>query len=428
MSAAQQFQVAIVGGGIVGSTLALALSRQGIKTVLLEKKATVLYTAGQSYGLRVSAISLASEYLFRNLRIWDEIIAVRVSPYKQMHVWDACGTGVLHFDSTELQQQQLGYIVENDLLQSVLLKHLQQQKACTLINPADIQAINFGTRNVVLKLKQQHDITAQLIVGADGAESKVRELAAIGIESRRYRQCGLVCVIKTAQSHQNTAWQRFLPGGPLALLPLKDAHCSIVWSLPDAEAERLLNLDEQAFCNELTEASESCLGDVLSCGPRALFPLHYQQAKNYVKARLALIGDAAHVVHPLAGQGVNLGLLDAAELGQLLFKKNSHNTDMGSLKLLRRYERSRRSENVIMGLAFDLLNHLYGSEMETVKRARNLGMQAVNRSSWLKRFFMQRATGLEQALHMHHQADNTTLLTPPEFQGNTLLNNRTGET
>jgi ubiquinone biosynthesis UbiH/UbiF/VisC/COQ6 family hydroxylase len=418
MRAAQQFQVAIIGGGIVGSALALVLSRAGIETALLEKNTPPKFKSGQDYGLRVSAVSLASEYLLRNLDAWHEIAAARVSPYREMHVWDADGTATLHFDCAELQQPYLGHIIENDLLQSVLHDQIHKQPTCRVLSPVDLQDIKSGARSVVLKLNGQPDISAQLLVGADGADSIVRRSAGIDVEYRQYGQSGLVCVIKTTQSHQNTAWQRFMQGGPLALLPLKDDYCSIVWSQPDTEAKRLLNLDEKSFCTEISDASGHCLGDVLSCGPRAVFPLCYQQAETYTKARLALIGDAAHVVHPLAGQGVNLGLLDVAELGQLMVGSNS-NRDLGSLKLLRRYERSRRHENVIMGLAFDLLNRLYAGNAFPLVDARNLGMSIVNRLHWLKRFFMQRATGLEQAGSMHQQACRQgkyrSLLTPPEY-------------
>ncbi|MBN1378856.1 MAG: UbiH/UbiF/VisC/COQ6 family ubiquinone biosynthesis hydroxylase [Gammaproteobacteria bacterium] len=407
MSAPRSFQVAIVGGGIVGSAIALILSRAGIQTALLEKNTILDNVAGQDYGLRVSAISLASEYLFRNLQIWDELAARRISPYRHMQVSDAAGSATLHFDAAEIQQPHLGHIIENDLLLAVILQRLRQQDAFKLISPVDIQAIDIGSRQVVLRLKQQPDIAVQLLIGADGADSMVRKISAIDISQWPYHQYGLVSVVRTAQAHLNTAWQRFLPGGPVAFLPLQDGTCSIVWSVPDEEAIRLKNLDEKEFCAALSEASGNILGEILSCGARAVFPLRYQHANKYAQERLVLIGDAAHVVHPLAGQGVNLGLLDVTELGQLLLAANARNTDLGTLKLLRRYERSRRSENTIMGLTFDALNRLFLADAEVVVTARNLGMSIVDHSQWLKRFFVQRATGLEQLRRMQQRGRNS---------------------
>ena len=419
MNVSRQFEIVIVGGGIVGSTLALALSRAGVKTALIEKESPARYTLHQDYDLRVSAISLASEYLFRNLRVWDEVASARISPYKEMHVWNAAGSSALHFDSAELQQEHLGHIIENSLLQSVLLSHLQQEEQFELISPAEIELLETGAKSVAITLKNNVRLKAQLLIGADGADSSVRNMAAIDVDRWSYNQFGLVSTIATAMPHRGTAWQRFLPQGPIALLPLVDNHCSIVWTVPDEEARRLQNIDDNAFCKELTQASAGCLGDVVACGRRAAFPLKYQHAKSYVSQRLALVGDAAHVVHPLAGQGVNMGLLDAVELAQLLVSANSNKADLGSSKLLRRYARARRGENTAMGLAFDALNRIFSIQQQPLSSARDMGMNIVDRSTWLKRYFMQKATGLEQVFNKMAEDDYSeqgSLLTPPEFR------------
>ena len=415
MRTTQSAEVIVVGGGIVGLAMALLTSRAGIETVLLEKKPQQQYKAAADYRLRVSAISPASEYLFAYLGVWDRICAVRVSSYKAMRVWDAAGSALLHFDAADIQQARLGHIIENDLIQSVLLDAARNESCFHLVSPVEIQTINTGTRKVTVNMNGQADITARLLVGADGAQSLVRQSQDIEVDGWHYHQRALVCSVTTEKHHRYTAWQRFMPGGPVAFLPLENGACSIVWSVPDAEAQRLCKLDEQAFCSELTRASDACLGNVTGCGRRAVFPLRYQHAHSYVRERLALIGDAAHVVHPLAGQGVNMGLLDVVELGGLALDAVKHGRDPGAIKRLRRYERARRSENTVMGLAFDALNRLFGSEFKAVATARNLGLHAVDRSGWLKRFFMLRATGIDHALGMQYRRGNGSLLSPPEF-------------
>lgn len=413
MAAPVRCQVAVAGAGMVGSALALALARAGFEVALLEKDEPPPYKPSGHEDLRVSAVSLASEYLLRNLGVWAAIAAARISPYREMHVWDASGRGSLHFDCVALQQTHLGHIIENRLIQHSLLAELRATDGVQWLCPAAVSEFQPGTRRAVLRLADGREVYAQLVIAADGAGSPLREMAGIELDSWRYRQQGIVSTVTPEQHHGATAWQRFLPSGPLALLPLSDGRCSIVWSTGETEAERLLALDERAFREALTEASEARLGAITDCGRRAAFPLHYQHARAYVRPRLALVGDAAHVVHPLAGQGVNLGLLDCVALAGALAGARDRRADIGGWKTLRRYERARRGENQAMALAFDALNRLFANEATPLAWLRNTGLSTVDRLPSLKHFFMRRATGLAQAAA---GADPSGLLIPPEFR------------
>jgi 2-octaprenylphenol hydroxylase len=427
MNKTSEYQVVIVGGGIVGAALALALSRAGLNVAMLEHKPANAYKPGQEYGLRVSAVSIASQYMLQRLGCWENIQTTRVSPYTEMHVWDALGGASVHFDSVELQLDQLGHIIENDLLQTVLWEELHHSANFKLGCPAEIQDISAAARLASIRLKTGERIHAQLVVGADGAESLVRKFCGIDVESWSYKQRGVVAVVRPEAPHRATAWQRFLPTGPLALLPLQSDLCSIVWSSSEQESQRLLALEEVAFCEALGIASEYRLGKIIDCGPRAAFPLRYQHAKAYISQRMALIGDAAHVVHPLAGQGVNLGLQDVAFLAQQLIQAHRQGIDCGSPKLLRRYQRNRQAENKLMALAFDAINRLFGQEFEPIVQLRNAGMSMVDQSNALKQFFMLRASGLNTVLRESAEykksGNSDSLLIAPEFIENERLLN-----
>lgn len=405
------YQVIIVGAGMVGAALAVALGRAGFKVALLDRNAPPQYEAGGEYGLRVSALSLASRNILMNLGAWDAIAATRLSPYREMHVWEstendagmhardaAGGRAEIHFDCVDLQRNCLGYIVENDLVQTTLIKQLETLPDVDCFFSADLDALEFTEHNTVASLSNGHRLKGELLAGVDGATSKVRQLAGIGTQAHSYRQQGVVAAVATEQSHRETAWQRFLTTGPLAFLPLADGRCSIVWSTGDAHARELLSMEEAEFCRALGEASEYKLGGILSCGSRAAFPLQYLQAERYTAPRLVLVGDAAHVVHPLAGQGVNLGLLDAAKLAEQLQGAQRRRQDLGALKHLRRYERSRKTDNRIMGLALDGLKHLFAAQATPIVSVRQLGLRAVNNLPSLKTFFMRRAMGLDGEL------------------------------
>jgi 2-octaprenylphenol hydroxylase len=386
--------VVIVGGGVVGAALAVALKDSGLTIALADTRAPAPFDAGMEMDLRVFAISMASRRILEALGVWDDIRTARVSPYREMYVWDAGGQGAVHFDSAELGELELGYIVENSLLRHALWAPLRHVPRVTLIHPAAPEALSIDADGAELTLSGSRRLRARLVVAADGAESATRALAGIEVRSAAYGQRAVVAHVRTEQPHAHTAWQRFLPTGPVAFLPLADGRVSVVWSLDEAQAERVLALDEAGFCAALTEASEARLGKVLSSSARAAFPLQRLHAWEYVRAHLALVGDAAHALHPLAGQGVNLGLLDAAVLAEVILLAHTQGRDIGDFGVLRRYERWRKGDNLAMIAALDGFKRLFSNDAAPVRMLRSAGLSAVDRFTPLKHAFARRAMGL----------------------------------
>ncbi|MER2603827.1 MAG: UbiH/UbiF/VisC/COQ6 family ubiquinone biosynthesis hydroxylase [Candidatus Competibacter phosphatis] len=390
------YDLIIAGGGMVGSTLACALSDADFKIALLESAPLERIRPGEETDLRVSAINRASQRIFAAVGAWSDMTAWRVSPFRDMRVWDAGGFGQIHFDSATLGEPLLGWIIENRVIQYALLERVRQLPAVDLLCPAALETAwpeDAGGWRV--RLTDGREFTTRLLVGADGAQSKVRELAEIDTRGWSYHQKALVANVRTAEPHQETAWQRFLPTGPLAFLPLHDGRCSIVWSTTPEQADQLLALDEYNFAQALTEAFERRLGEIVQVGPRGAFPLRSQHARAYVKPGLALIGDAAHVVHPLAGQGVNLGLLDAATLAEVLLDGLAAGHEVGALRVLRRYERWRKSDNLPMLGIMDGFKRLFGNSLPPVRLLRNLGLNLTDAAGPLKNAMARRAMGLE---------------------------------
>ncbi|HEX2669136.1 MAG TPA: UbiH/UbiF/VisC/COQ6 family ubiquinone biosynthesis hydroxylase [Gammaproteobacteria bacterium] len=386
--------VAIVGGGVVGAALACALADAGFSLALIDAQSPAPYDPKGEVDLRVFALSAASRRILTALGAWEAVAAARVSPYRQMQVWDAGGKGSIHFDCADLGEPELGYIVENSLLQHALWARLQQHPAVKLLHPARAEALKLEDAGATLDLDHGRRLRARLVVAADGAASATRALAGIEVENEPYGQRAVVAHVSTERAHQDTAWQRFLPTGPLAFLPLADGRCSIVWSADEAEAARLLALDDAGFCAALTQASESRLGAVTAATRRVAFPLQRLHAREYVRERFALAGDAAHALHPLAGQGVNLGLLDAAALAQVLTDAERKGRDIGDLGVLRRYERWRKGDNLAMIFALDGFKRLFSSDIAGIATLRNAGLRAVDRFTPLKHAFVRRAMGL----------------------------------
>lgn len=390
------YDLIIVGGGMVGSALACALGETDLRIALLEGKPLEHICPDLKPDLRVSAINRASQRIFAAVGAWDSMTAWRVSPFRDMQVWDAMGSGHIHFDSAAIGEPLLGWIIENRVIQYALLERVQQLPAVDLFCPMALDAAEpLDGKGWRVRLNDGCEYATRLLVGADGAQSKVRQLAGVNTRGWSYDQKAVVSNVRTAESHQETAWQRFLPAGPLAFLPLHDGGCSIVWSMLPEQADALLALDDSAFAQALTEAFDRRLGAITDVGPREAFPLRLQHTHDYVKPGLALIGDAAHVVHPLAGQGVNLGLLDAATLAEVILNALAAGQEIGAFKTLRRYERWRKGDNLLMLGVMDGFKRLFSNSLPPVRLLRTLGLHLTDAASPLKNLIARRAMGLE---------------------------------
>jgi 2-polyprenylphenol 6-hydroxylase len=390
---APALDVAVVGGGMVGAAAALALARAGFSTALLEARAPAAWDANAEVDLRVVGLAPSSVILLDELGVWTSIRDARAGPYSHMHVWDAESGAAIDFDAASEGRDRLGYIVENNLVQWTLWQALEASGVRRLC-PVAVQGFEAREDRIQLELAGGEMLAAGLLVAADGAASPLRGLAGIGTRGRDYAQRAVVAHVATERPHEGTAWQRFLPDGPLALLPLADGRSSVVWSLPETEARRVLALDEQAFLDELGVASDFRLGRIVASTPRAAFPLKLQLAERYQAERFVLLGDAAHAVHPLAGQGVNLGLRDVAELRDTLIDARAAGRDIGAAHVLRRYARRRRSADTLDALGFDALARIYAWQSPALVAARGVGVRLLDRLAPLKRRLSEHAAGL----------------------------------
>ena len=385
--------VIIVGGGLAGATLALLLAGQGLRCVLLEER-NVETTSGRT-DPRALAITRASENILRSARAWEYLPQDRIGYFRQMHVWDENGTGDIKFDSAELCESTLGYIIEQTVLEQALRAASNKPDLIKYYRPATLSGLKLDGPLVRAQLEDGTELTSHLIIGADGARSRLRTLAGIACPVHDYHQQAVACVANTEKAHDAVARQRFLTTGPLAFLPMADPHqCGIVWSTSPDHAKSLIKMNEDSFCRALADAFIHTLGDIVSCGPRACFPLQHSQAEHYCQPRLALIGDAAHTAHPLAGQGANMGLLDAATLAEVLIEARIKNKDIGAYPVLRRYERWRRGENFIMIKVLQGLKCLFESRLASVRHLRNIGLDVTDMLTPVKYSIMRHAMGL----------------------------------
>lgn len=389
------YDIIIVGAGMVGATLACGLAEEAenLRIAVIDATEPNVNWDNDSYDMRVSAITRASQLLLKKIGAWDKIVAQRISPYHDMFVWDAASDGELHFDSADMGEADLGHIIENRVIVKALHQRIEELPQITLLCPAQIKSIDFNDDKTECVLKDKTNLSAKLVVAADGTRSWIRQQADIAVKGWDFDQAALVTTVKTEKYHQDTAWQRFLSTGPLAFLPLTDGYSSIVWSTSPDEAKRLTDISEKDFAVELEQAFESKLGKIESVAGRAVFPLRLFETLNYVKHRLALVGDAAHTIHPLAGQGVNLGLADVASLIEVVVDALNDKKDFGDIKVLRRYERWRRAENRSMLVAMDGLKRVFGSELTIVKDLRRFGLNLTNRITPLKNILMSQAMG-----------------------------------
>lgn len=395
--------IIIVGAGMVGSALALALQDSGLDILLLDggPLTPAPFDPQDAFEPRVSALSAASQNLLTNLGAWDGILARRASPYRDMQVWDGAGTGSIHFSAASVQAEVLGHIVENRVVQDALLEQLQGS-TIRLQPRARLSMLRRSGDGWLLELDDGTRLRTSLLIGADGAHSSVRRLAGCATREWDYLHHAIVTSIRTEQPHRLTCWQRFTDEGPLAFLPLQHADganwCSIVWSLPPERAEQVMTLEDDTFCRQLTDALEGRLGRVVHADRRFSVPLRQRHAKRYVEPGLALLGDAAHVIHPLAGQGVNIGFLDVAELADALLKAVARGENPASLQVLSRFERKRMPQNLAMMAAMQGFQDLFQSDALALRWLRNTGLKQVDRLDSAKAAFVRQALGVGMPL------------------------------
>jgi len=414
MDDSEFFDVIVVGGGMVGSLLAAALATgsagagsatnagapEAPSVCVLEAAEPSPFEPGSApdYDIRVSALSVASERMFRHVGAWDGVMRRRAAPFARMRVWDGCadeqdGTT---FEAADVGVEALGHIVENRVIQLALLERLRELPGVTLACPATLAGYTLeptGDR-VQVTLHDGRTLYAGLLVGADGARSTVRRLAGIDCPREPYDQRAMVATVRTELPQQAITWQRFMPAGPQAMLPLVGSNASLVWYHGDEEVERLSELDEAAFLAELHAAFPAVLGRIEHVHERSSFPIAKAHAERYIAPRVALIGDAAHTVHPLAGQGVNLGMLDAGALAQTLHAARARGRDIGASRTLRAYERWRRPENALMVEVLDGFHRAFQPQPSPLQRVRALALDLADRAGPIKHLVSRHAMGL----------------------------------
>lgn len=388
-----QADIAIVGAGVVGLAAALMAAKRGLQVAIIEAHTPKVWKSDVP-DLRVYALALDNQHFLTQLGVWSNIQAKRVKSYNAMTVFDEVQGEPLQFNASELGQSCLGHIVENDVIVDVLWQALQLEKNVQFYCPDKIKNIHANPNSVQLTLQSGIEFDALLAIGADGARSKVRELMGIESKAHDYQQKGLVAFVETELSHQNTAWQRFLSTGPLAFLPFSDTVCSIVWTLPNARADELLKVDAETFCLALDSAFAGTLGKTRLISERAAFPLQRQLADTMLKDRTLLLGDAAHAVHPLAGQGVNLGLRDVAELQKVFVSAQAKQLDPLELNGLHRWARQRFSDNAMAAYAFENINRVFSNDNFALSLLRGPMLGLGNKIIPLKNAMARYAAGL----------------------------------
>lgn len=389
----------IVGAGMVGSTLALALKDSGLNILLVDSSPLTVapFNPAQTFAPRVSALSIASQRILERVAAWPGIVQRRASPYRDMHVWDGSGTGKIHFSANSVHADVLGHIVENSIVQDALLEQLHESDIGLLAH-SRVEQLRHSGDEWLMQLEDGNEIRSPLVIAADGANSAVRRLTGCKTHEWDYLHHAIVTSVRCEKPHQETAWQRFTDDGPLALLPLQHSDgknwCSIVWSVPEEQAQKIMALDDAAFCTALGAACEHRLGHIEHADQRYSIPLRQRHAKRYIAPGLALIGDAAHTIHPLAGQGVNLGFLDAAVLAEVLLNAVQRGEDIASERVLSRFERRRMPQNLAMMSAMEGFQHLFQADALPIRLLRNSGLKMVDNLDQVKALFVRHALGL----------------------------------
>jgi 2-octaprenyl-3-methyl-6-methoxy-1,4-benzoquinol hydroxylase len=388
----EHYDIVIVGGGMVGAALGCGLGDGPLKAAVLEDAPPPPFDPEQAHDLRVSAISIASASILKTVGAWKGVASRRLCPFRRMRVWE--DRGDVEFRSEDIDEPLLGYIVENRVIQLALMDRLKDFSNVDFLCPVKTQSIDYRQEGSTICLEDGRVLTARLLVAADGGFSRVRQAAGMGVHTWDYAQHALALTVETAYPQQDITWQRFTPTGPLAFLPLDGPNASLVWYHGPDEVKRLKALPDEDLLRELTAAFPAALGEIKRIAARGSFPLRRQHAQNYVKEGAALIGDAAHMIHPLAGQGVNIGLLDAAALAQVLIAAKKAGKDIGALQTLREFEKMRRHNNLAMMTAMDLFYRVFGVANLPVKLFRNLGLGLAERLTPAKKLAMKYAMGL----------------------------------
>jgi len=395
------YDIAIVGGGLAGSTMAAILGTAGLRVALIERNAPAALEA-PAYDGRTTAITFGSRRVMEAGGLWAAL-EEQANPIEDIRVADGRSPLFLHFDSREVGDEPFGWIVENRAIRRTLHERIASLKTVAHIAPASVAALDTQGSVAKLTLADGRTVSAELVIGADGRDSFIRKESGIAMVGWAYGQSAIVTVMGHELPHQNIAVENFMPAGPFAILPMRDApdgthRSSIVWTDKSDAVPLYLQLDRAAFDAELARRAGDWLGKVRDLGPRFAYPLGLRHAKRYIAPRVALIADAAHVIHPIAGQGLNLGMRDIALLSELLIERRRTGLDLGDPLLLRRYERGRLVDNLAFSAATDILDRLFSNDVPPIRIARRVGLGAVNRLPPLRRFFMRRAMGAAGAL------------------------------
>ncbi len=388
--ASKQWDVVVVGGGMVGATTALDFAQNGFSVLLLEKQQPVLeWSESRPYQARVSALTRASENIFKSLGVWQGIEKRRLHAFTDMHVWEDISEAEVHFSAAEISEKNLGFVVENEVIVASLWEKILEYKNIQPIFSEKIIQIDLKQNNANLTFESGLTLTTKLLVAADGAFSSTRDLVGIKTIEHDYQQCAIVGCVKTELSNQNTCWQRYQNTGPFAYLSMEKNVSSIAWYLPVEKMQWALDLSETAFKEELEKASGLKLGKVEDVYQKSGFPLVRRHAEAYVKPHFALVGDAAHTVHPQAGQGVNLGLLDAVALVQVVSEERQNtDKDWGRKSVLRRYERWRKGDNVIVQRAMEGFDWLFKQDNASKNSLRSSFISFGNNLKLVKNWLM----------------------------------------
>jgi 2-octaprenyl-6-methoxyphenol hydroxylase len=386
------YDLAIAGGGIVGATLACALKNSGLSVVLIEAQPpSVAVARRQSY-----ALSLLSGRILQGIGVWDKILP-QITTYQQIRLSDADHPGIVQFHPSDLGMDDLGYVGEHRPLLQSLYEFLADCPNVSWLCPAEVVNVEYQPSGVEIKLRvdgETRQLRSRLIVAADGARSHIRTAAGIGTHGWKYWQSCVTVRIKPEKSHNNTAFERFWPSGPMGVLPLPDNRCQVVWTAPHAEAQALKELDEKEFLALLEHRTGGLLGRLELDSDRLIFPVQLMQSDRYTQSRLALIGDAAHCCHPVGGQGMNLGIRDAAALAQVLHDAHQRGEDIGDIRILKRYERWRKTENLVILGFTDVLDRLFSNRWLPVVAVRRLGLWGLRTIQPLKVLALRLMTGL----------------------------------